>query len=143
MFGNDRDQIRRFFITSWHKRQQGETLTPLERIVTDTIASHPEYHALFNDEGGAVSADFQGSEQGANPFLHMGMHISLQEQLSADRPPGIRKIYQDIAARSGNPHAAEHRMMDCLGHVLWEAQRKGAAPDEKTYLECLRRIAAQ
>ena len=142
MVGNDRDQIRRFFIASWRKRQQGEALTPLEAIVADTIAAHPEYHPLFSDEAAAVLSDFRAPEQGANPFLHMGMHISLQEQLGADRPAGIRRIYQDIAARSGDPHAAEHRMMACLERVLWDAQSRGAAPDEKTYLECLRRIAS-
>jgi len=31
-------------------------------------------------------------------------------------------------------------MIECLGRVLWEAQRAGSQPDETLYLECLRRV---
>jgi hypothetical protein len=31
-------------------------------------------------------------------------------------------------------------MMECLGQALWEAQRKGQAPDEAAYLECLKAL---
>jgi len=40
----------------------------------------------------------------------------------------------------GSEHAAEHAMMEALGETLWEAQRAGAAPDEKGYLARLRRV---
>jgi hypothetical protein len=35
---------------------------------------------------------------------------------------------------------AEHRMMEALGRALWEAQRAGRLPDERAYLEDLRRL---
>jgi hypothetical protein len=31
-------------------------------------------------------------------------------------------------------------MMECLGETLWEAQRNGVGPDERVYLERLRRL---
>ena len=141
MFGNDRGQLRRFFITAWQKRAQNHALSPLERIVADTVAQHPEYHALLNDEEAAVGSDFAGTHEGANPFLHMGMHISLREQLGADHPAGIRDLYREIASRTADIHQAEHRMMECLGKTLWEAQTRNATPDDRAYLECLRRLA--
>jgi len=69
------------------------------------------------------------------------MHIAIQEQIGADRPPGIRQIREKTVQRTGDTHAAEHRMMDCLGVVLHEAQSAGATPDESRYLECLKRLA--
>lgn len=135
LFGSDPGHYRRFFRQAWEKRQQGAPLEPLERLVAEVVALHPEYHAALGEVAAPPAGD------AGNPFLHMGMHIALQEQLGADRPAGIRDLYRRIAARAGDGHDGEHRMMECLGLALWEAQRSGAAPDEKAYLECLRRLA--
>ncbi len=140
MFGQDREQLRRFFVTSWQKRLNGEALQPLEQLVAQIVEQHPEYHAHLSGEE-QLQRDFTPEDGETNPWLHMGMHISLGEQLGADRPAGIRTLYQQIAARHGDPHAAEHAMMDCLGLVLWEAQRASRQPDEGAYLECLKKLA--
>jgi len=140
MFGQNREQLRRFFQASWAKRLDGQALQPLERLVTDVIDQHPEYQPHLRDEEG-LQREFSPDLGETNPWLHMGMHITLGEQLGADRPPGIRELYRQIAARHADRHTAEHAMMDCLGVVLWQAQRAGDAPDEAAYLECLRRLA--
>lgn len=140
MFGQDRQQLRRFFQSAWSKRQAGQRLEPLEQLVTEVIAQHPEYQdALLGED--ALEKDFSPDDGQTNPWLHMGMHISLGEQLGADRPPGIRDLYQKLTARHGDPHTAEHAMMDCLGIALWEAQRNNTAPDERAYLECVKKLA--
>jgi hypothetical protein len=139
MFGQDREQMRRFFVTAWRKRQAGESLQPLERLVADVVAAHPEYHDHLGDED-RLRQDFPTAAGNTNPWLHMGMHITLGEQLGADRPAGVRDLYQSIAARIGDSHAAEHAMMECLGLVLWEAQRDGRQPDEAAYLACLQKL---
>lgn len=140
MFGQDRQQLRRFFRSAWQKRQTGQTLQPLEQLVAGVIEQHPEYHNELQDDE-SLQRDFAPQDGQTNPWLHMGMHISLGEQLGADRPPGIRAAYQQITTRLGDHHAAEHAMMECLGVALWEAQRNNAAPDESAYLECLKRLA--
>jgi hypothetical protein len=137
MFGQDRDSLRRFFLASWQKHQAGVPLEPLQQLIAGVIAQHPEYHALLTEAERAVASEFTPEGGQANPFLHMGMHITLAEQLASDRPAGIRDLYQRIALRSSDRHEAEHRMMECLGLALWEAQRGGRAPDESAYLECL------
>jgi hypothetical protein len=140
LFGQSRDELRRFYLLSWQKHQRGETLEPLENIVAQVIAMHPEYQPVLADEEQAISREF-GPEQGqSNPFLHMGMHLALHEQLSTDRPNGIRAVHSTLRLRLGDVHEAEHRMMECLGQALWEAQRSGQMPDEQAYLECLRKL---
>ena len=138
MFGQDRDQLRLFFKTSWDKRLSGAPLQPLEQLVAQVVEQHPEYHRHMGPD--ALQRDFVPQSGDPNPWLHMGMHIALGEQLGADRPAGIRDLYQRVALRVGDPHAAEHAMMDCLGAALSEAQRAGL-PDEQAYLECLRKLA--
>lgn len=114
-------------------------MSPLEQIVAQVVEQHPEYHALIEDPD-APERDFPVEGGQTNPFLHMGMHITLAEQLGSDRPAGIRALYRRLAERTGDAHAAEHRMMECLGSILWEAQRSGQMPDENEYLVCLKRL---
>ena len=74
-----------------------------------------------------------------NPFLHMGLHIAVREQLSIDRPPGIRELKQLLTGRLGDGHDAEHVLMEALAQTLWDAQRAGSPPDETAYLNLARR----
>jgi hypothetical protein len=137
--GNDPAEYRRFFQETWRKQRAGAALEPMESLVAQVIAAHPEYHALLESPESAAQ-DFPPEAGRSNPFLHMGLHIALHEQLSADRPAGIRALYQGLVQRHPDPHAVEHRMGECLAEALWEAQRSGREPDEKGYLECLHRL---
>jgi len=139
IFGSDRNRLRRHFLDAWRKRQSGEPLEPLEALIADVVTQHPEYHGLLESEE-SLERDFTPEEGQTNPFLHLGMHISLAEQIATDRPAGIRELHHRIGVACGSPHEAEHRMMECLGLVLWEAQRQNRPPDEKAYLECLKRL---
>jgi hypothetical protein len=136
MFGN-RDQLREQFILAWEKARGGQPLEPLEAALAQLIQEHPEYHALLDDRDRALGAEFPPEAGQSNPFLHLAMHLSIREQSGTDRPPGIRAIHQRLSTRLG-PMEAEHRMIECLGRTLWEAQRAGTLPDEAAYLECLR-----
>lgn len=139
MFGNDRDQLRRVYCDAWARRRRGEALDPLARQIADVIAAHPEYHPLLDDPEAALGAEYTPEMGQSNPFLHMGMHLAIREQVGTDRPPGIRAAWQALAGRLGE-HEAEHRIMECLGRALWEAQRSQREPDERQYLECIRQL---
>ena len=69
------------------------------------------------------------------------MHLSISEQVSIDQPRGIRAAVEALAARRGSLHEAQHETMECLGRMLWEAQRSALPPDGEAYVECVRRRA--
>ena len=138
-----RDQLRLAYSEAWAKHRARTPLSPLEAQIADVIDLHPEYHRVVADPDSAVS--FEHSSTGAtdNPFLHMGLHLAVREQIAIDRPPGIRELRGQMQARFGDAHAAEHALMESLGEELWRAQRDGRAPDEKRYLALARdRLAA-
>ena len=140
-FGQDRDQMRRFFLESWRKRQAGAPLEPLEHLVADIVGRHPEYHAALGAGGDELlQRDYTPEGGESNPFLHMGLHIAIAEQVGADRPPGVRAVYESLCRRLGDAHQVEHMMLELLGETLWQAQRSGHPPDEAAYLERLRQI---
>ena len=136
-FGQNRDELRRFYIEAWRKHNEKLPIEPLEGMIIDIIAIHPEYQPLLADEEQALSHDYSTEQGQTNPFLHMGMHIAIREQLSTHRPAGINAAYETLLKQLGDVHPVEHRMMDCLGEAMWEAQRNNAAPDEAAYLSCL------
>jgi hypothetical protein len=146
VFTPTRDEVRRFFRDAWHKHQSQQLLTPLEAMALDWMIEHPEYHELL--AGGELETrDFRIEDGATNPFLHLSMHLAIAEQLSIDQPPGIRAAFEKLVARRGDAHAAAHDVMECLGEVVWSAQRAGHAvpPDAMSaqYLECLARRASR
>ncbi|MCB1820855.1 MAG: DUF1841 family protein [Candidatus Competibacteraceae bacterium] len=140
MFGNDRDSLRRYYCTVWEKAGAGQPLEPLEQLIAGIISEHPEYQPVLTNAETALNREYLPEGGQTNPFLHMGMHIAIQEQLGGNRPVGILDVYQKLCQRLGDTHTAEHAMMECLGETLWEAQRDGREPDERVYLERLRRL---
>lgn len=138
----DRTGTRRMFFEVWRKQQAGAALSALETIVADIIRMHPEYHALLaGDPDSALDRDWLPEGGETNPFLHMGLHIAVREQLSIDRPPGVKAAYTALLKRTGDAHAAEHAMLECLAESLWRGQRENRLPDEQAYLACLKRHA--
>ncbi len=136
MFGDNREQLRQMYQTAWQKSQQQQPLTPLETQIADVVKEHPEYHTMLS----RIEQDFMPEMGQTNPFLHMGMHLGLREQLSTNRPAGIISIYQSLLKTTPSSHEAEHKMMECLGEALWTAQRNNTAPDDAAYLKCLKSL---
>ena len=138
IFGTDRGELRQMYIAAWRRRLAGQVLSPLDSQIADVIEAHPEYHAEL--DGGDVDAEYTPEGGRSNPYLHMGLHLGIREQVATDRPAGIRAVYETLTRQTGDPHDAEHRMIDCLAETLWAAQANGSAPDESHYLEMLRRL---
>ena len=141
ILGQSREQLRRMYVDAWRKQQAGEPVSPLEAMIAEVVAMHPEYHALLNRGNNALDKDFLPEQGESNPFMHMGMHIAIREQLSTDRPTGIVDAIRALLARVQDAHEVEHKVMECLGQSLWEAQRAGRAPDEAAYLRCVQGLA--
>lgn len=137
----NRDSGRTFFLEVWAKYKRQAPLESLEKMVLDVILQHPEYHEILAmDEEEIAAMEFLPEAGMTNPFLHMGMHIAILEQVSSDRPSGITALYQQLLRGYPSAHDLEHSMMECLGESLWQAQRNNTLPDESRYLEQVKRL---
>ncbi len=140
MYNPSRDQARDFLFDIWKKHTGGAALTPLESLALTVVLEHPEYHALLANRERYLERDWKPEGGETNPFLHLAMHLAIEEQLSIDQPPGIRAAVEALERRVGS-HDARHEVMDCLAEMVWNAQRHGAAFDNAAYLDCLGRKA--
>jgi len=134
-----RDELRRRYVEAWRRRREGLPLEPLDAQIADVIALHPEYHRELESPA-ATAGEFSVEQGKANPFLHMGLHLAIREQVGTRRPAGIEQVHRRLANALGDVHEAEHRMIEVLAEALWEAQRAGGPPDEARYLERLQRL---
>jgi hypothetical protein len=138
IFGTDRNELRQMYVDAWRKSCAGEILSPLESQIAQVIQDHPEYQTAMTTE--SLDETYLPEGGKTNPFLHMGLHLALREQLATNRPAGIADVFDQLQARSGDRHAAEHQALDCLAEALWTAQNNNTAPDEQDYLDSLKRL---
>ncbi|GAB3243282.1 DUF1841 family protein [Chitinimonas naiadis] len=143
MFNPSRDQARRFLFDTWSKQKQAAPLTDLEKIAMAVLVRHPEYHRIVDAPDRYLEQDYLPEFGETNPFLHMNMHLAIEEQLSINQPHGVRELYQSLCEHTGDEHTAQHEMMDCLAEMIWQAQRSGTGPDGNLYLACMRRKAGK
>ena len=141
MFQPSQLDVRRFFCASHARQQGGLPLEPMQAMAARWTAEHPEYHADLADEAAALAAVYSVEEGRTNPFLHLSMHLSIDEQIGIDQPTGIRQAVHLLASRRNSMHAAHHEVMECLGEMIWASQRSGLPPDGQAYLEAVRRRA--
>jgi len=139
MFNPSRDEARRFLTGAWAKYRAHQSLSDLETVAAGLIALHPEYHETFEHPERFAERDYAPEAGDINPFLHLSLHLAVAEQLAIDQPPGLRAEFERIRAARGDEHAALHAVLECLGEVIWQAQRQRTAPDAQLYLACLRR----
>lgn len=134
MFNPSREQVREMFFTAWRRYREGLPLAGMEALALEVILLHPEYHEALEDPDRTRDKDYIDE---SNPFLHMSLHVALEEQLSIDQPPGIVARWRQLLERYGERHEALHQALECLAETVWRAQRHNAPPDAQSYLDCL------
>jgi len=143
MFQPSQHDVRRFFCEVHERGRAGLPLEPMQALAARWIAQHPQYHADLSDLQAALDAAYTVEDGRTNPFLHLSMHLSIEEQCGIDQPRGIRDAVQRLATRRGSLHDAHHEVMECLGEMIWRSQRSGQPPDGEAYLEAVLRRASR
>jgi len=138
MFNPTREQVREMFFGTWRKYRAREPLAGIEALALEVILAHPEYHEMLASPDRYRERDYNDE---ANPFLHMSLHLALEEQLSIDQPPGILQGFNALVSKTGSRHEALHEALECLAETIWRSQRDNAPPDAGAYLDCLMKRA--
>lgn len=133
-----RAELRQMYVDAWRKRREKLPVEPVEAQIADVVQDHPEYHSALEQGDQVLDKDFQPEAGATNPFLHMGLHLAIREQVATDRPPGIKAAFASLLSKQPSAHDAEHVLIELLAEALWNAQRSGQAPDERAYLARVR-----
>ena len=135
MFNPSRDQVRDFFFETWRKYHAQEPLAGLETFALEVVLLHPEYHPILDSPNQTREREYFPELGETNPFLHMSLHVALEEQVSIDQPRGVAGRIARLIARAGDRHAGMHEAIECLAEMVWRAQKDAAPPDPVAYLD--------
>jgi len=142
--GPNREHLRthrQIFWDAWQKTQANLPLNALEVRIARVIALHPEYHYFFNDREDFLERDFQ-VDDGMNPYLHLSLHLALEEQAATRHPPEMAKALEHLMIGRGmERHDALHKILEVLAETVFYAQKAGGEPDVLTYAARLRELA--
>jgi hypothetical protein len=141
LFNPSRDEVRAYFFTAWKKFNAQQVLTDLEKLAVSTTLLHPEYHAILNQPDKYAQQEYFPEMGETNPFLHMSLHVSIQEQLSIDQPIGIVKVFNQLKIKHQDEHAALHDLIECLAETIWLAQKNQTPLDAAHYLTLMQQKA--
>ena len=136
MFSQDRSKQREFLAKSWQKHINAEILEPLELQLALIVQKHPEYHALIND----INLEYFPEQGKTNPFLHINLHLALQDQLTLNQPTGINDIYKKLVVIHSDTHEVEHMMMECIAEMIFNSQKNNTNLDQDNYLISLKNL---
>ena len=136
MFSSDRSAQRKFLAKSWEKYKANQLLEPLELQLAKIIEKHPEYQGIINN----LDTEYFPEQGKINPFLHINLHLSLQDQLSLDQPKGIKKIYNSLVKKIKDTHRVEHIMMEQIAEMIFNSQKNNKPMDQEQYLRSLKEL---
>ena len=132
-YENQRRELRKVYFDVWQKMNNTKSLEPMEERIALIIQMHPEYHSILSQPD-MLDNDFGSDTIESNPFYHMGLHISIHEQVGLDQPAGIQNLYYKLAQKYQEPHKIEHIMINCLVAVLEDGFNN---MNDSKYIECL------
>ncbi len=141
LFNPSRDEVRQFFFDAWAKFKQQQALTALEKMAVGIMHMHPEYHDILDQPAHYLQQAYYPEMGETNPFLHMSLHLSIQEQISINQPIGITQAYGKLCTRFQEEHAAQHALLECLAETIWLAQRNQTGLDAAHYLQLIEQRA--
>lgn len=143
MFYSDNQQdLRQAYFDAWQKaKDKKNLLTPLEQQLVDVIVDHPEYHDFLEQKNPDLYKIYSPELGETNPFLHLALHLAIREQITTNRPQGIRSCFYNLLDKMQDKLHAEHAVMEQLAHCLWLAQKNNQAIDEKEYLLAIEALA--
>ena len=136
MFSSDRSAQRKFLAKAWEKYKANQFLEPLELQLAKIIEKHPEYQEIINN----LDTEYFPEQGKINPFLHINLHLSLQDQISLDQPKGIKEIYNSLVKKIKDTHRVEHIMMEQIAEMIFNSQKNNKPMDQEQYLRSLKEL---
>ncbi|WP_115703087.1 DUF1841 family protein [Legionella sainthelensi] len=142
-YGDTIQETRQMFFSSWEKFQQKKLLSPLENEIVQVILAHPEYHKTLENQNKFQQQSYFPEQGQPNPFLHMGLHLAVREQVTTNRPIGISAVFTKLMQKYNDPLVVEHLLMEQLAEFLWLSQKNNLPPDEADYLRALTNLCLE
>jgi hypothetical protein len=125
----------------WELAKNGnlDILTGEEGRYAEVMLEHEEEY--FNQfEMADLTYNYQyDPDTEENPFLHIALHVVVENQLEAGQPTEVYQFYDSMRKRKCSHHDAIHLIAALLAPLIVIALQRNGAPDEELYRSLLRK----
>ncbi|MBI3359464.1 MAG: DUF1841 family protein [Nitrospirae bacterium] len=126
----------------WEKIKKGEALSGDAEMIAETMIAHPEFDPFWL----AGETAFQPQEINGfivNPLVHIGLHVTIEQQLDADNPVEVRMALKGLLEKGITRHEAIHQIAGVWGDLYFRSVRRGGPFEDWTYLQELTRLSGE
>jgi hypothetical protein len=124
----------------WQKAKLGSSLEGEDARLVQVMREHPQYYEVWEH------AMEYGQElvtiDGVNPFMHVTMHLAVENQLAADDPPEVRAVLEYRISHHTPRHHAVHEIAAIFLPMMHETLRDKTPFDNDAYRRKLRRLVS-
>jgi hypothetical protein len=101
------------------------------------MEDHPEFDPFWSlGEASATPQEIQG--QIVNPFVHVTLHLQIQNQIEREFPQEVKKTFLRLVEQGESDHEAIHQIISIYASLYFKALRRGQSFDESEYALQLR-----
>ena len=129
---------RRALQEVWRRRQGGEQLKAEETRLARILADHPELASAWEPGADLGTPDIRIGA--VNPFLHVQIHVMVEDQLAANQLPEVSEVLESLQAAGMTRHQAIHEIGKVLSLELHAALGEQRPFDSRAYLWALRKL---
>jgi hypothetical protein len=114
------------------EKRKTEKLEGEDSRIAEIMDAHPELDPFWAmGEGSASPQEING--QIVNPFVHVTLHLIVQNQIDREYPPDVKKTFLRLVEQGETEHEALHRIIGLYADLYFRAVRRGQSFDESEY----------
>ncbi len=124
----------------WEAVMNGEKLEGEDALTAEMLKQHPEYYDIW-EQAETLPPDQEVLRDGANPFAHVAIHQTIENQIAGHNPPQTTKTLEALMRAGYTRHEAIHAIGAILAQEIFEVLRDNRPFNEAGYIEALRNLA--
>lgn len=124
----------------WEQMLAGVEPEGDEAVLARILKQHPEYSDIW-DHAASLDPHEEVLRDGANPFAHVAIHQTIENQLASHEPPQTAETLEALMQAGYTRHEAVHAIGNVLAQEIYEILRDERPFDEAGYVQALHELA--
>lgn len=115
------------------QRRNRAVLEGEDALIAEMMNWHPEFDEIWTlGEYSAQPREIDGKM--VNPFVHMALHVNIEQQINRKRPPAIPEVFKKMLSLGIERHEATHKIATIYAKFYFNSFRQGQPFDEFSYI---------
>ena len=124
----------------WKMAKARVELEGEDAVLAEVLKQHPEYSDVW-EQAHTLSPDDETLRDGVNPFVHVMIHQTVENQIANHDPPQTAKTLEVMMQTGYDRHEAIHAIGTLVANAIFQIMHNDHPFDEASYIEALRDLA--